>query len=156
MQCFPLRVVLDKVSDLLKKKNRTKQNLKVSLERAYSQAQKPSGPGVLLPWTLASEQGSSTPAPLSSSRGCSQGHYKRRLSDLLHQNWSHTHLPWWLRRWGILLQCRRPGFHPWVGKISWRRGWLPTPVFLLGKFMDTGAWWAIVHGVAKSWIWLSS
>ena len=22
---------------------------------------------------------------------------------------------------------------PWVGKISWRREWLPTPVFLLGK-----------------------
>ena len=27
----------------------------------------------------------------------------------------------------------RPGFDPWVGKISWRREWLPTPVFLLGK-----------------------
>jgi len=24
----------------------------------------------------------------------------------------------------------RPGFNPWVGKISWRRKWLPTPVFL--------------------------
>ena len=23
-----------------------------------------------------------------------------------------------------------PGFNPWVGKISWRREWLPTPVFL--------------------------
>ena len=22
------------------------------------------------------------------------------------------------------------GFDPWVGKISWRREWLPTPVFL--------------------------
>ena len=42
--------------------------MKVSLERAYSQAQKRSRPGVLLPWTLASEQGSSTPAPLGSSR----------------------------------------------------------------------------------------
>ena len=27
-------------------------------------------------------------------------------------------------------QCRRPGFDPWVGKISWRRERLPTPVFL--------------------------
>ena len=26
---------------------------------------------------------------------------------------------------------RRPRFHPWVGKISWRRAWQPTPVFLL-------------------------
>ena len=25
-------------------------------------------------------------------------------------------------------------FHPWVGKIPWRRQWQPTPVFLPGKF----------------------
>ena len=31
------------------------------------------------------------------------------------------------------LQCRKPGFDPWVGKIPWRRGWLPTPVFLPGE-----------------------
>ena len=30
-------------------------------------------------------------------------------------------------------QCGRPGFNPWVGKISWRRKWQPTPVFLPGK-----------------------
>ena len=37
---------------------------------------------------------------------------------------------WWLS-WGRThLQCRRPGFHPWVGKIPWRRKWQPTPVFL--------------------------
>ena len=29
-------------------------------------------------------------------------------------------------------QCRRPGFHPWVGKMPWRRAWQPTPVFLPG------------------------
>ena len=32
------------------------------------------------------------------------------------------------------LQCRRPGFKPWVGKISWRRERLPTPVFWPGEF----------------------
>ena len=26
------------------------------------------------------------------------------------------------------------GFNPWVGKIPWRRDWLPTPVFLPGEF----------------------
>ena len=26
----------------------------------------------------------------------------------------------------IYLQCRRPGFDPWVGKIPWRREWLIT------------------------------
>ena len=29
--------------------------------------------------------------------------------------------------------CKRRGFHPWVGKIHWRRAWQPTPVFLPGK-----------------------
>ena len=33
----------------------------------------------------------------------------------------------------ICLQCGRPGFHPWVGKIPWRRKWQPTPVLLPGK-----------------------
>ena len=28
------------------------------------------------------------------------------------------------------LQCRRPWFDSWVGKIPWRREMLPTPVFL--------------------------
>ena len=88
------------------------------------------------------------------------------------------------------LQCRRPGFDPWVGRIPWRRDRLPTPIFLgfpggsagtesacnagdlglipgLGRspegdmathsrvlawgiLMDSGDWWAAVHGVAKS------
>ena len=39
-------------------------------------------------------------------------------------------LPWWLRQQRICLQCRRCGFDPWVRKISWRKEWLPTPVFL--------------------------
>ena len=32
-----------------------------------------------------------------------------------------------------VLQCKRPRFDPWVGKISWRRAWQPTPVFLPGE-----------------------
>ena len=32
------------------------------------------------------------------------------------------------------LQCGRPRFNPWIGKISWRREWLPTPVFFPGEF----------------------
>ena len=34
----------------------------------------------------------------------------------------------------ILLQYRRPGFDPWIGKIPWRRAWRPTPLFLPGEF----------------------
>jgi len=27
-------------------------------------------------------------------------------------------------------QCKRPGFDLWVGKVHWRKEWLPTAVFL--------------------------
>ena len=40
-----------------------------------------------------------------------------------------------------LLQCGRPGFSPWVGKIPWRRERLPIPVFWPGKF----------HGLYSPW-----
>ena len=40
------------------------------------------------------------------------------------------------------LQCGRPGFDPWVGKISWRRERLPTPVFWPGEF----------HGLHSPWV----
>ena len=42
-------------------------------------------------------------------------------------------LPWWIRGKNLCLQCRRPGFNPWVGKIPWRRKWQHTPVFLPGE-----------------------
>ena len=54
------------------------------------------------------------------------------------------------------LQCRRHRFDPWVRKISRRRKWQPTPVFLPGKSMDRGAWQATVHGVTKIQTWLSN
>ena len=34
----------------------------------------------------------------------------------------------------ICLQCRRPEFNPWVGKIPWRREWQLTSLFMPGKF----------------------
>ena len=45
----------------------------------------------------------------------------------------YKELPWWLRQSSICLQCGRPGFEPWVGKIPWRRKWQSTPVLLPGK-----------------------
>ena len=42
-------------------------------------------------------------------------------------------LPWWLRWESVCLQCRRPRFNPWVGKIPWRRKWQSTPVLLPGE-----------------------
>ena len=47
-------------------------------------------------------------------------------------------IPVWLPRWlsgkESACQCRRYRFNPWLGKIPWRREWLPTPVSLLGEF----------------------
>ena len=66
-------------------------------------------------------------------------------------------LPWWLRWWRICLQCGRPGFDPWVGKIPWRRAWHPTPVFLPGESPWTeGPGGLQVHGVTKSQTQLSN
>jgi len=46
-------------------------------------------------------------------------------------------LPWWLggkkKKQKTTCQCRKRRFNPWVGKIPWRRVWLPTPVFLPGE-----------------------
>ena len=42
-------------------------------------------------------------------------------------------LPWWLRWENVCLQWGKPGFNPWVRKISWRRKWQSTPVLLPGK-----------------------
>ena len=46
----------------------------------------------------------------------------------------------------ISLPSRRHGFDPFLikGKIPWRRKWQPTPVLLLGKSHDRGAWLATV------------
>ena len=53
--------------------------------------------------------------------------------DYLQDSSSPGGLPWWLRRQRTCLQCTRPGFDPWVGKIPRKRKWLPTPVFLPGE-----------------------
>ena len=41
-------------------------------------------------------------------------------------------------------------FYHWPNCLLRRRQWHPTPVLLLENPMGGGAWWAAVHGVAKS------
>ena len=53
------------------------------------------------------------------------------FSSIVHY---YGEFPWWLIWWRICLQCRKPGFDPWIRKIPWRRKWHPTPVSLPGKF----------------------
>ena len=63
-------------------------------------------------------------------------------------------LPQWLRGSKIHLQFRRHnGFHPWAGKIPWRRAWPPLRDSCLENPVDRGAWRAAVPGVAKRHSW---
>ena len=48
---------------------------------------------------------------------------------------SKLHTTYFCLQWG------RPRFHPWVGKIPWRREMLPTPVF----------WPRETHGLHGPW-----
>ena len=45
---------------------------------------------------------------------------------------------------------KRCEFHPWVGKIPWRRAWNPLQCSCLENPTDRGAWQATVHRVTKS------
>ena len=50
---------------------------------------------------------------------------------------------------GIHLPMQDMQVQSLVRKIPWRRKWQLTPVFLSGKPMKRGAWWATVHRVTK-------
>ena len=49
------------------------------------------------------------------------------------------------------LQCGRPGFHPLVGKIPWRRE-IPTPVFLPGEFHGLYSPWSYKESNMTEWL----
>ena len=51
-----------------------------------------------------------------------------------YKNESSLHSPSLSTQWRICLQCRRPRFNRWVGKIPWRKKWQPTPVLVPGEF----------------------
>ena len=53
------------------------------------------------------------------------------------------------------LQCGRPGFDPWVGKIPWRRERLSTPVFWPGEFHGLYSPWAHKELDMTEWLSLS-
>ena len=64
---------------------------------------------------------------------------------------------WWLSGQNVCQQWkrhRRCMFHPWMGKVPWRREWQPTQVFLLKNPMDRVTWWATVQRVAESQIYI--
>ena len=98
-------------------------------------------------------------------RGCWRRMMERaRVSDCV--EWSHlptcpdcfetvlgegdqlTSLNPWCRYEGISL-LQQLGLYP-ILTIAWRRQWHPTQALLPGKSHGGRAWWAAVHGVAKS------
>ena len=70
------------------------------------------------------------------------------LQQLRQRNWLIFKKIRWQR---ICLRCRRLGFDPWVRKISRRREWQPTAVFLPEEFhRQRSLLGYIVHGIKKS------
>ena len=68
--------------------------------------------------------------------------YKISNKDIMYSPGNYNYLvigtPRWCSCREFACQCRRHrrcGFNPWVRKILWRRKWLPTPLFLPGKFL---------------------
>ena len=76
--------------------------------------------------------------------------YNNSNQDLLHTSWPCSCMSHGKESTCQYKRGKRCGFDPWVGKIPWKKKWQPSLVFLPGKSMDTGAWWAIAHGVTKS------
>ena len=50
------------------------------------------------------------------------------------------------------LQCGRPGFDPWVGKIPWRRERLPTPILWPGEFHGLYSPWGCKESDTTEWL----
>ena len=62
---------------------------------------------------------------------------------------------WWLRWLRICLQCRRPGFRSWVKKVPREENGNPVQYSCLENSVERRPWWAMAHGVARSWTWLN-
>ena len=50
---------------------------------------------------------------------------------------------------GDYLQCTRPKFDPWFGKIFWEGNGNQLQYSCLGNPMDRGAWWGRIYGVSR-------
>ena len=75
---------------------------------------------------------------------CPWGRKESGMTERLHFHLCSYKLrfPWWLSWSRIRLQCGRPGFDPWIGKILQKRERLPTPVFWPREFHGLYGPWA--------------
>ena len=81
-------------------------------------------------------------------KGKSQGQWAQLRRARIHYT-TRDGLPSGLSGKESAYQCKRHRFDPWVRKIPWRSKWQPIPIFLPGKPMDRGAWWATAMGLQK-------
>ena len=96
----------------------------------------------LLPWREWTHES------LSNMQGTDRCGFSRKVTGRVHDKlFSSCKWPWnkvihveelglpcGLRQERSCLQCRRPGFNPWLGKSPWKRERQLTPVFLPGEF----------------------
>ena len=65
---------------------------------------------------------------------------------------THTHrLPWWFKGKESAAMQETPGLIPRSGRSPGEGNGYPLQYSCLENSMDRRAWWAIVHGVTKSW-----
>ena len=67
-----------------------------------------------------------------------------------HIRYAAMWLPWRLSGKESACQCRNLGFNAWVRRSPGVANGYPLQYSCLESSMDTGAWQAMVHGVAKS------
>ena len=79
--------------------------------------------------------------------------YSKSINSETHQGVSILYKGFlWLSWSRICLQCGRPGFNPWFGKIPWRRDRLPTPVFWPGEFHRLYSPWGCKESDMTEWL----
>ena len=64
--------------------------------------------------------------------------------------YTYVWLPRWLNGKEECRRLRRYGFHPWFGKIPWRRAWQPSPLFICNLLLFLNIILRFIHvaGVA--------
>ena len=63
--------------------------------------------------------------------------------------------PWYLRGKESTCNVGDPGLIPGLGRSPGEENGNPLQYSYLENSVDRGAWWATVHGVAESWMWLN-
>ena len=82
-------------------------------------------------WVVTS--GSCYCYPVDRDRGCCATSDNFTYNRELPSPSVNSGIPRWCSGKESACQYRRCGFHPWVGKIPWRRAWQPAPVFFPGE-----------------------